>query len=258
MEDREEGEEETETDDWTPPVNRLFERVRQDGILRSFTIFIDESWKTEPPPAIETFLKENSTILVITGIFAAVIVYLLELSNGQTETLVKGMVAGAVLFGIALGILLKNTYIAFSKAYVSRSFFYSFMYIVIAFSITYMGLAMLMFFRQYPTIAVSTIDILLVSGFLMALLSVALLQPNIHNPPNSLGFVASKVYSASGLIAYLILTPALYYFEFYDYLLESNFLILTSISVMWILLWVAIAGFVVLADLAWRGVLKRL
>lgn len=257
MSDREEGEKGTEATEWTPPLNRLFNRYRQDGVFSLLIALIDESWETEPPPALETFLKDNSTVLVIIGVFAAVIVYLLELNNGQIETLVKGMVAGAVLFGIVVGILLKNTYMAFMKAYAARSFFYSFIYMVIAMSITYMGLAMLMFFRQYPSIAGSTIDFLLIGGTIMAIFSVVFLHPKFLDPPDSFGFAPSLVYSSSGLIAASLLLPPLFYYEFYSYFPESNFLMFISMIILWAPLTFVIAKFIVLIYMAWRGVVKH-
>lgn len=164
-----EGENEAEAETKKSPRTEVNENPPQSSIIRLLVAPINyyetKASSVSKPLAPSVFLDQNYKFLAIVGVFAALVVYFSQLSDTPSRPIIVGMIGGAIMFGIALIVVLHHTLIALAQSVMYRSVRHLILYIHILISLIFIAIAMMTFFGRYQTAVFVVFDALLAIVF---------------------------------------------------------------------------------------------
>lgn len=211
MDNDRDGEKIAEAEEWIPPRIRVYERFRQGGFSGLLVGSApDETGQEYRPPSVEMFMKNNHHLLTLAGVFAAVVVYFLQLTDDPDIPIFLGMFGGAVMFSITIIIILKNAFIAFLRT-LRGAVVHAALYLIIIAALIYISAAMIWYFGRYPAIAshisVHMWGLFVIPFFIWGSFKMEKRGAILPTPPVQLGPITEFIYYMSGPIAILLMLP---------------------------------------------------
>lgn len=143
----------------------------------SVTCAICEERPAQPPPSIQRFLRRNYPFLTISGVFIALVVYFARLTSNPNEAIIGGMIGGAIMFGIAIAVVLRNVIIGILWSIIYGSLSRTASYFTTFLSLLFITLALIAFFGTYSKVAVDIIDSILAVVILSTLVGISTSMP---------------------------------------------------------------------------------
>ncbi len=205
--------------------------------------------REKPPTPIARFFEQNSELLLISGVFAALLMYLSQLTISPNRPIIVGMIGSALMFGIAFVSVLHQALIDFSRAAESNSIPYMIIYLNIILSLIFITISVGLFFSQYSTTVFDVIEsmaaIILLSIIVVVGWNRTITIPTPINLGPVTGYLVQKSWTIVSLSLVIILIASQLsvidldqvvlgsYFEYVD---NTNSTLLMLISVFFLLL----------------------
>lgn len=171
MKDEYREQEEVDDEKWFTIEERAYEQYQQNGLWGLFNLPFeyveDKTGQDSPPPSLEAFLEQNHKILTIVGVFAGLVGYFSQLTQTPTYTIIVGMIGGALMFGVALIVVLHRALIALARSAKLRYKVHVGLYTCIIVSVLSITIAMMTFFTRFPTAVFAVVDGIVALVFLL-------------------------------------------------------------------------------------------
>ncbi|WP_418286351.1 hypothetical protein [Halorubrum sp. DTA46] len=131
----------------------------------------------KPPQSVEAFIQQNYRLITVSGVFAAIIVYLSNLTETTGRPIIFGMVGASILFGITAIIITDNAVVEFTKSFRQDDKLSAFSYFSIALALFLISYALASALSYRQAIAIEAIDLFV--GQILFLGFILLMRHNI-------------------------------------------------------------------------------